>query len=170
MTEAQTSRPGRLIVEGERATLIFERYIPHPLEAVWRAITEPSEVSKWHLPEARIQGRPGGFIDFSSGQGNVTGTILVWDPPRVFEHEWKVDRPGFPKGEYGVIRWELVGQGDKTILKLTHRDLSRQIAPNFAPGMHAVLDRLEAHLNRTPLPDWQKRQDEVRMRYLQSGS
>jgi uncharacterized protein YndB with AHSA1/START domain len=167
MTTTQASRLGRVTVEGDRATLIFERRLPHPPEDVWKAITDPDQLSKWHLPQSTIDGKVGGSVYFSNGSGNVTGAILVWDPPRVFEHEWKVDRPGFPKGEYGIVRWELLRDGNNTILKLTHRNLTRQTAPNFAPGLHAILDRLEAHLDNTILPDWQKRQDELRVSYLQ---
>ncbi len=170
MTEAQASRLGHVKVEGNHATLVFERRLPRPPEDVWKALTDREQLSRWYLPEARIDGRVGGTVDFHSRQGRVTGSILVWDPPHVFEHEWKVDRPGFPKGEYGVIRWELVGEGVETILKLTHRNLPRETAPNFAPGVHAVLDRLEAFLTKSPLPDWQKRQDEVRTLYLQRTS
>jgi len=167
MTEALQSRLGRVKVDGDHATLIFERRLPRPPEDVWRAITDPEELSKWYLPEAKVDGRVGGSVNFSSGQGRVTGSILAWDPPHIFEHEWKVDRSGYPKGEYGVVRWELILEGRNTILKLTHRNLPRQMAPNFAPGAHAILDRLEAFLNSAPLPDWQKRQDEVRASYFQ---
>ncbi|MGI0078464.1 MAG: SRPBCC family protein [Nitrososphaerales archaeon] len=156
---------GQVKVEGDSATLIFERRLPHPVEAVWEAITEPNELSKWYLPEAKIERREGGNVYFSSGQGHVTGTIIVWDPPHIFEHEWLVDRPGYPKGEYGVIRWELAIDGQETILKLIHRKLASKTARNFAPGVHAVLDRLEAYLNQVPLPDWMKRSEEVRSRY-----
>ena len=165
MTTDHPSNLGQVKVEGDHATLIFERHLPHPVEVVWKAITEPNELSKWYLPEAKIERRLGGNVYFSSGQGDVTGTILVWDPPHIFEHEWLVDRLGYPKGEYGVIRWELVSAGQETILKLTHRKLPSKSARSFAPGAHAVLDRLEAHLDQTPLPDWMKRSVELQSSY-----
>ncbi|MDA4130838.1 MAG: SRPBCC family protein [Thaumarchaeota archaeon] len=161
-----TSRLGQVKVEGDHATLTFERSLPYPPEDVWKAITDPGELSKWYMSETRIDGRVGGSIDYSSGPRRVTGSILAWDPPRVFEHEWKVDRPGFPKGEYGVIRWELVPEGEDTILKLTHRNLPGQTAYYFASGTHAVLDRLEAYLNGTPMPDWMTRSEELRKSYV----
>ncbi len=165
MIATQTSRIGKLRVDGGSATLTFERRVPHPIEAVWNAITQSEEMSKWYL-EAKIDGRVGGRIQLSSDQGSVTGKILTWDPPHVFEHEWIVDRSGFPQGEYGIIRWELVAHGNETILKLTHRGLTKETARNFASGIHAILDRLEAHLDKKPLPDWQKRQEEVRPSYF----
>ena len=66
-----------------------------------------------------------------------------------------------------MIRWELVREGDDTLLKLTHRDLPRQTAHNFAPGAHAILDRLEAFLNETSLPDWRKQLEELQSSYSQ---
>jgi hypothetical protein len=65
---------------------------------------EPEELSKWYMSVVSIEGWVGGKVDYDSGTGRVTGNILTWDPPRVFEHEWKVERQGSPKGEYGVIR------------------------------------------------------------------
>jgi uncharacterized protein YndB with AHSA1/START domain len=165
MTDYLALRLGRVTVEGDHATITFERRLPHPPEVVWEAITETGQLSRWYLENPRIEGRVGGTVDFSSGPANITGRTLAWDPPRVFEHEWNVKFPGLPKGEHGVIRWELVNEGDETVLRLTHSRLTRQTATGFAPGIHALLDRLEAHLNKTPLPDWQKRRDEVRMSY-----
>ncbi|MGI0090575.1 MAG: SRPBCC family protein [Nitrososphaerales archaeon] len=164
-----TSQLGNVIVEGEYATLRFERRLPHPPEAVWEAITEPGQLAQWYMTKAQIDGRVGGSIDFIAGisQLHVTGKILVWDPPHVLEHEWNVEpRRELPKGERTVIRWELVREGNgETLLKLTHRNLTRQTSMGFAPGTHAFLDRLEAHLNKAHLPDWIKRVEEMRSSY-----
>ncbi len=168
MTDYPARHLGRVTVEGEYATLSFERRLPHPPEVVWEAITEPVQLAKWYMTKARIDGRVGGSIDFWSGpsQFHVTGSILVWDPPHVFEHEWNVEpRRELPTGERAVIRWELVQEGDETVLKLNHRHLTRQTSLGFAPGTHAFLDRLEAHLNKTSLPDWMKRVEEMGSSY-----
>lgn len=42
-----TSREGKLTVEGDRAALLFERRLPYPVEAVWAAITDPSQRNQW---------------------------------------------------------------------------------------------------------------------------
>lgn len=168
MTDAQSSRLGHVSVEGEYATLTFERRLPHPPEAVWEAITEPGQLAEWYMTRARIDGRMGGSIDFWSGpsQLHVTGSILAWDPPHLFEHEWNVEpRPERPRGEQSIVRWEIVREGDESLLKLTHRRLTRETAQGFAPGIHAFLDRLEASLAKTPLPDWRDRVEEERPSY-----
>lgn len=173
MADAQVSRLGHVTLEGEYATLTFERRLPHPVEAVWEAITEPGQLANWYMTKARIDGRVGGNIDFWSGpsQLHVTGSILVWDLPHVFEHEWNVEpRPELPKGERAVIRWEIVNEGGETLLKLTHRHLTRRTAQGFASGAHVFLDRLEAHLNKSPLPDWRSRVEEMRLSYPHWGS
>ncbi len=159
---------GAVLEEGERATLVFRRRLPHPPEEVWRALTDPAELSKWYMTTATIDGRRGGSIDFVAGPSrlHVTGRILTWDPPRVFEHEWKVaPRAELRSGEDAVIRWELSADGDGTLLHLEHRALNRMTALGFAPGTHAFLDRLEAQLGRQQLPNWQHRYEQVAPRY-----
>ena len=170
MTDTQVTPLGNVTVEGEYATLAFERRLPHPPEEVWEAITEAGQLAKWYMTKARIDGRVGGTIDFWAGpsQLHVTGIILAWDPPHLFEHEWNVEpRPELPLGERAVIRWEIVEERGESVLKLTHRRLTRQTALGFAPGTHAFLDRLEASLAKTALPDWRKRVEEMRSSYPQ---
>jgi uncharacterized protein YndB with AHSA1/START domain len=159
---------GSVVIEGERATLIFRRRVFHPPEAVWKALTDPAELSSWYMSDAVIDGRQGGSVDLHAGPSrlHVTGRILTWDPPRVFEHEWRVaPRPELPSGEEAIIRWELHRDGEGTMLRLEHRNLNRETALGFAPGTHAFLDRLGAYLSRQPLPDWQERYGQVASQY-----
>lgn len=110
---------GAVLMEGSKATLVFRRRLPNPPAAVWRALTDPAELADWYMTRATVDGREGGTVDFVSGPSrlHVTGRILTWDPPRVFEHEWKVaPRSELPSGEDAIIRWELKKDGDGTIL------------------------------------------------------
>lgn len=159
---------GAVVTEGDRATLVFRRILPGAPEAVWKALTDPSELSLWYMTKATIDGRQNGSIDFISGPSrlHVTGRILTWDPPKVLEHEWRVaPRPELPAGEDAVIRWELRPEGEGTLVHLEHRRLNRQTALGFAPGTHAFMDRLEAHLGHSPLPNWQERYQQVASKY-----
>ena len=155
------SQKGEVIIEGDYATLKYERRLAHPREDVWKAITDPTELAMWFDNKAVIDGRNGGTIDFVTGPAgfHTTGRILVWDPPRVFEHEWHTaPQPQLPDGESeAFIRWELIRDGDSnTILNLTFSRLTKPTALRFASGMHAFLDRLTAQLDQRPLPDWEK--------------
>jgi uncharacterized protein YndB with AHSA1/START domain len=160
---------GRLLVEGDTATLVFERVLHHAPELVWEAIATPEGLREWLMcSEARIDGRAGGSIEMVSGPPGYrsTGKILVWDPPRVLEYEWKVAPvPEMPLGEDAVFRYELAPQGGSTLLTVTYRRITAQTARGFLPGLHAFLDRLEAQLDGGPLPDWMVRFGEVRDQY-----
>ena len=131
-----TNGEGLISIENDRAILTFERRLPHPVERVWAAITDPFERGQW-MGDTTIDGREGGTIEMMPAsppipdqQKQMTGRILVWDPPHVFEHEWN----------------------------------QRIVEPNangFRPGTHAYLDRLEAHLAGAQLPGWQQHYAEV---------
>lgn len=168
MTATRPSRGGTVTFEGEYATITFERSIRHPIRVVWEALTESEHLARWYMTRARLDAREGGNIDYRSGpaQYHVTGKILVWQPPRVFEHEWNVEpRRELPKGEKSIVRWELTPDGEGTLLRLTHKRLTRQTAVGFSSGIHAFLDRLENELDGVPLVDWRTRVDEVRLNY-----
>lgn len=168
MTRDEFGPNGAVNTSGDKATLVFRRRLEHPPEVVWKALTDPSQLTSWYMTKAEIDGREGGSIDFISGPSrlHVTGRILVWKPPLVFEHEWKVEsRTELPSGEDAIIHWELQGEGSGTILHLEHRKLNTQTALGFAPGTHTFMDRLEAHLGGRPLPNWQERYQEVAPQY-----
>jgi uncharacterized protein YndB with AHSA1/START domain len=153
---------GTVSIEGEYATIRYERTLSHPREVVWNAITEPKELVVWFKQRGVIDGRIGGMIDVVNELSgfHATGRVLDWDPPHVFEFEWHITpRPGLPGGEpEAVLRWELMPDGDSnTFLTNTFSRLTKSTASNFAPGQHAYLDRLEAHLNGQVLPDWFER-------------
>ncbi|AIF84325.1 hypothetical protein NTE_02271 [Candidatus Nitrososphaera evergladensis SR1] len=168
--DTSNNQVGTVTIEGEYATLRYERRLAYPREVVWKAITDPKELAMWFNTKAIIDGRNGGTIDFVSAPAgfHTTGRILVWDPPRAFEHEWHIaPHPDLPNGEpEAVIRWDLARDGDYgTILTVTHSRLTRSTGLGFAPGMHAFLDRLAAHLNHEALPDWMGRYEAVKALY-----
>lgn len=160
---------GFLQEDGDYATLVFHRRYPHAAEHVWEAIATPAGLREWLIcSHAVIEGRTGGRIELVSGpaQYHSTGKILAWDPPRLFEYEWNVDPvPEMPRGERAIFRYELIPHGATTELLVTYRRITKETAPGFLPGLHAFLDRLEAQLNRTVLPDWMQRFGEVRENY-----
>ena len=167
------SPPCSMEVDGEYATLVLHRFLRHPPEVVWRAITEPGQLREWFLTTAVVEGRPGGKVDLVTAPSRVhaTGRILTWDPPRVYEHEWNVVREGGPlrSGEQSVVRWELSPREGGTLLVLTHRGLTRATAEVFQHGLPGFLDRLGAQLDGRPLPDWMRAVVESRRRSREVG-
>ena len=157
-----SGRDGQLTIEGNRAVLNFERRLPFPVHVVWSAITDPAERNQW-FGTTTIDGREGGTIDmvptgpqFPPDVKRMTGRILVWDPPHVLEHEWKQSIV-----EDSVVRYELLPDGEGTVLRFSHRGLGVRNATGFFPGTHAFLDRLDAYLAGNKLPDWGTRYQEV---------
>ena len=125
------------------------------------------EIMRW-TPHALIEGCVGGRIELTTGPAayRSTGRVLAWEPPRLLEYEWNVAPvPEMPHGENAIFRYELEGDGDWTHLLVTYSRISRQTAPGFLPGLHAFLDRLEAQLDGSALPDWLERFGQLRAEY-----
>jgi uncharacterized protein YndB with AHSA1/START domain len=165
MTE---SAYGRVELEGESATLTFQRYLGHSPERVWRALTDSDEFETWHIGTATIVGGRDGFIEMTTGPAafHWTGRILVWEPPDVLEYEMNAEpQEHLHGGEQSIVRYELMRSGEGTVLTFRQARLTSRTALGFAPGTHALLDRLAAHLDRRTLPGWLRRYDEVKAGY-----
>jgi uncharacterized protein YndB with AHSA1/START domain len=162
-------RKGTLTPDGEHAPLLFHRTYRHKPAHVWDAIATPEGLRESLMCRyAVIEGRVGGRIELVSGPPGYrsTGTILAWEPPRLFEYEWNVAPvPEMPNGERAIFRYELTPYGDSTRVVVTYRNMTRQTAGGFPPGLHAFLDRLEAQLEGRHVPDWMERFVEVRDEY-----
>jgi uncharacterized protein YndB with AHSA1/START domain len=160
---------GTAVRHGEHATLTFERSYRHAPERVWAAISTPEGLREWLLcSSALIEPRVGGRIELVSGVAayHSTGTILVWDPPRVLEYEWNVAPvPEMPHGERAIFRYELTPHAGATHVRVTYRRITAATARGFLPGLHAFLDRLEAQLDGRNLPSFLERFAELRGEY-----
>ena len=73
--------------------LTFEAEYPHPIEKVWRAITERDAIRQW-LMENDFEPRVGHRFQFRAQpqprwDGIVHGEVLEVDPPRRLSYAWR---------------------------------------------------------------------------------
>ena len=55
--------------------------IDAPAEAVWRAISEAEELTRWYVESAEVEPRLGGAYKISWGEGmDGTSKIIAWEP------------------------------------------------------------------------------------------
>jgi uncharacterized protein YndB with AHSA1/START domain len=126
-------------LEDGRDFVVFERLLPHSIETVWAAITEPAQIEKW-FPGFRLELAQGGRFDFWFGGGNcegpshVNGVVTRYEPPTVLE--------------CGSMRYELESRGTGTILRFS--DILHYAGPrskaefcnSVLGGWHRYLDAL----------------------------
>ena len=132
-------------IEG-RLALRYERHLPHPIAAVWAAVTEPAGLAGWF--PCRIEGdrRPGGRLRFVFPAENTDagapshGEVLVFDQPRRFWFTWEAEE----------MRIDLEPRADAGCV-LTFTDLMPDDyapgAARTAAGWHVCLDILESLLD-----------------------
>jgi uncharacterized protein YndB with AHSA1/START domain len=127
-----------------RVALRFVRSLAHPREKVWRAITESEHLQHW-MPCDLVGDRAEGaslevpfWPEHVRAYGlestpTLTGEVLVWQPPEVFEWMWSTDR----------LRWELEPDGDGTRLTFTTwlGEVGHGVEKTAA-GYHVCLDQL----------------------------
>lgn len=141
------------VLPGDPPTLQFVRHLDHPVEKVWRAITEREHLRAW-LPCDIIGERRAGaplqlpfWPEVLEKHGfddpGLTGAVTVWDAPRVFEWTWDTD----------VVRFELEPDGDGTVLTLTTWLSGKDAGTaNTAAGYHVCLDHLAEVLDTGSAP------------------
>lgn len=137
--------------EDGRAFLRFERHLDHPVERVWEAISDPSELEQWLAHRVELEPRVGGrFVLHLGGPNNdevpTPGEVTVFDPPSVLE--------AVGGGEDGVMRWELAPDGAGCRLTFTHTLMPGERPRNSVlAGWHFLHDQLPAALAGQPV-DW----------------
>lgn len=151
-----TPPDGTLVIGADRATLRFVRRYPHPVERVWRAVSDPAEMARWFPSDVLGDRAVGAELTFaddaqraaageagepSRDEGpSVRGRVVVHDPPHVFSFTWG--------GE--LLRFELTPDGDGTLLLFT-QDLSHpSVAARNGAGWHHCLGALDRLLDADP--------------------
>jgi uncharacterized protein YndB with AHSA1/START domain len=126
--------------------LRFERRLSHPVETVWRAITESDELEHWFPSRVEVDElRLGAEMTFRfenmplDAPSEMAGRVTEFDPPRRFAFYWGEDH----------LRFELepvAGSEDACLLRLTVLLDGREKAARDSAGWHVCLDRLERQL------------------------
>ena len=160
---------GTLERRGEMRVIRFERRLRHPVERVWRALTDPDEIAAW-LALAELDPTEGGAVVLTwqntDPEGNTAvarGTVSALDPPRLLEFDTDI---------HGRLRWELEPDGDATLLTFTAEvELPEEYELEVLAGWHIHLDHLEDVLDggtidwpnwaRDHMPAWER----IRERY-----
>ncbi|HWF36649.1 MAG TPA: SRPBCC family protein [Solirubrobacteraceae bacterium] len=120
--------------------LRFTRTLRHPVETVWRAISEPEHLARWFpttIEGERAAGAPLRF-SFPGGQApSFDGEMIACEPPSVMELRWGPD----------VVRLELRPTDEGTELTLLDRLEELGKAARDGAGWHTCLDALENALD-----------------------
>lgn len=156
----EVSREGTIERVGKILLFRYQRQLPHPIEHVWSAITEPAEIERWTGRRPEIDLRPGGeYVTGHCDDGvPVVDRVLRVEAPTLFEHTfWAKVNPD------ARVTWELSSTTTGCLLQLTHRmsdaDIERGaatvasgdhpaviIARNGA-GWHRLLDKIQQLLD-----------------------
>ena len=115
MTDAKPKKP---------RSLELEVSIAAPREAVWAALTEPSELARWFPPLAVGKAGPGEMLLLSWGPIEWRTQVVAWEPGRHLG--WR-DLPGHPSAPEGAqpgapapmtVDWTLEAAGGKVVVRL----------------------------------------------------
>jgi uncharacterized protein YndB with AHSA1/START domain len=101
----------------DRFTIEYTRVYPHPIERVWRAITDPAEFRAWFIP-GKMDARTGGSYKFGGPGMDFQGPVIEAIPPAYI-------RFGGPAHETGYFQYELSEVPGGTRMRFTQ---------HFPPG------------------------------------
>jgi uncharacterized protein YndB with AHSA1/START domain len=136
----------------------FERVYPHPVERVWRSVTEPDELAHWFPTTVEVDLREGGAMAFRFPEGEIgpmEGSVVELDPPRRFAFLWGAE----------LLRFDLAPDGDGCRLTLTHVISNADEAARNAAGWHVCLDKLGGAES-----EWEPYFEEYQRRGLPAGA
>jgi len=129
MTEAT------LLSSGDKPVLRFERFLPRPVEDVWRAVTDPAEMRSWFPTRIEIdRWEPGARLTHHfDGQpyGPLPGVVLECSEPHRLVFTWGDD----------TISFELSPTDGGTLFVLSE-ELAAPHAARNAAGWEVCLERL----------------------------
>lgn len=141
---------GRVLRDGDRTGLRYERTLRHAPDLVWRAITESDHLAAWLPVDIVGERRAGAAVQLPFWPAMIerfgiddpdqylAGEIRIWEPITTFEWDWGGD----------VIRFDLEPVDDGTRLVLTAWLGPAPVeAWQAAAGWHMCLGFLSTHLD-----------------------
>jgi uncharacterized protein YndB with AHSA1/START domain len=113
-------------------TIEQEILIDAPVDVVWRAVTEPEQISRWFSDEVDLEAKPGyeGALTFNDRAAKQSLTVHVTvqsvEPDRWFSYRW-LHPQGAAAGEGNslLVEFTLTPEGDGTRLRVIETGLER---------------------------------------------
>ncbi len=154
----------------DRWTMEYVRTYPHPIERLWRAITDPKEFGAWFIPGS-IELKAGGTYLFGGAEPDFAGHVVAIDPPRLIRFS---GGPGHDRGgrssEKSWFQFELSEVKGATRMVFTQHFASdfafterpsemggdlpvrgTPWRPGVVGGWHDIFDALHDHLSGIPI-------------------
>ena len=126
----------------------MERTFNAPVKDVWRAITEKDLMKQWYFDLPEFKAEVGFRFQFTGGPGPEKQYLHICEiteviPEKKLKHSWRYD--GYEGTSF--LSFELLAEGKKTRLKLTHEGLETFPASNpdfakenFSEGWNAIIN------------------------------
>ncbi len=141
--DATLEKHGRLF------TLTVERRLAHPIEKVWRVVTEDRLLNQWFPCDVVGDWIVGAELRFNFRNGEeqglpeeyLYGKVLAVDEPRLLEYTW---------GSH-VMKYELAPDGDGCVLRLSESFDDASWGARNAAGWEMCLDTLQLVLDGAEL-------------------
>lgn len=127
---------------------VIERTYDAPIEKVWQAITDKDQMKEWYFDLKEFKAEPGFEFQFVGGTEEKSYLhlckITEVVPGKKLQYSWRYD--GFEGNSF--VSFELLKEGDKTRVKLTHEGLETFPAnnadfrkENFAQGWTEIIGK-----------------------------
>lgn len=116
----------------KRAISLRKRvFYPHPVGAVWKAITDPAALAEWLMPNTFVP-EVGRRFQFMTDpvkycpDARTECEVLELDPPRRMVWSWQmIPRDGSAPGEPMTVTWTLTEARGGTTLELLHEGMEQ---------------------------------------------
>jgi uncharacterized protein YndB with AHSA1/START domain len=127
----------------------LEEVLPHPVESVWEAITDPEAISNWLMVTGDFEPRVGAAFrmktDRLSADGWVRAEVRELDAPRRMVWSWSVDDGLGPS----TVVFELSPESGGTRLTLTHvGEINDEAGAEIGGGWPSRIELLRRTLDR----------------------
>lgn len=135
-------------MEATDVSIQLEETYNHPIDRVWRAISDEAEIAQWFI-QADFKPVVGYRYTFTHESTKITGEVLVANKPKELFYSWIVGDPNASS----TVGWTLEPIDGGTRVVLTHvgiesyGDSAVKMFGSFKEGWTSCLASLVKHLN-----------------------
>lgn len=127
----------------------LEKSYNHPIEKVWRAISEAEMISAWFI-QAEFEAQEGFQYTFTHESTVIKGEVKKVKKPELLVYTWIVGDPTVVT----EVRWRLKSIAEGTILEIVHTGIdaygesAANFFENFNQGWAGCLENLMTYLDK----------------------